>query len=66
MDDVDLVGVVDVNEQQAKHIAKELCTDAYIDYRDLIGKIDAASIVVPTPAHFYIGKECLENSVDVL
>ncbi|MCJ7772726.1 MAG: Gfo/Idh/MocA family oxidoreductase, partial [Desulfobacterales bacterium] len=66
MDNVNLVGVADINEQQAKDMAKELHTDAYIDHKELIRKIEAASIVVPTPAHFSISKECLENDVDIL
>jgi len=66
MNNVELVGVVDIDEQRAQYVAKELCTEAHIDYKDLIKKIDAASIVVPTPAHFSISKECLENNVDVL
>ena len=66
MDNVNLVGVADINEQQAKNVAKELQTDAYIDHKELIRKIEAASIVVPTPAHFSISKECLESDVDIL
>jgi len=66
MDNVDLIGVVDVNEEQAEHVAKKLHTDVYADHKELIKKIDAASIVVPTPSHFSISKECLENNVDVL
>ncbi len=66
MENVDLVGVADINEQQARHVAKELHTDVYNDPKELIRKIEAASIVVPTPAHFLISRECLENNVDVL
>ena len=66
MDNVQLVGVVDTDEKRSKYIAKELHTDAYTDASKLIRKIDAASIVVPTPMHFPISKECLENNVDVL
>jgi predicted dehydrogenase len=66
MNNVDLVGVVDINKQQAEQVAKKLKTDAYVDYKELIKKIDAASIVVPTPEHFTISKKCLESNVDVL
>jgi len=66
MDHVDLVGVADINEKRSTEIAKELQTDAYTNISELIGKIDAASVVVPTPMHFTISKECLENNVDIL
>lgn len=66
MDNVELVGVVDSDKQRSKAIAKELHTVPYTNASELIRKIDAASIVVPTPMHFSVSKECLENSVDVL
>ena len=66
MNDVDLVGIVDINEQQAQDIAKKLCTNAYSDYKDLFGKVDAVSIVVPTPVHFAVARDFLENNINVL
>lgn len=66
MDNVELVGVVDVNRDQAKDVARKIGTTAYSDYRDLFGKVDAVSVVVPTPAHFDVGRAFLEHDVDVL
>jgi predicted dehydrogenase len=66
LDDVELVGVVDVNGEQAKDVAQKIGTAAYSDYRDLFGKVDAVSVVVPTPAHFNVGRAFLERDVDVL
>ncbi len=66
MDGVDLVGIVDINKQQAQDIAKDLCTNAYSDYKDLFGKVDAVSIVVPTPVHFAVARDFLENNINVL
>ncbi|MFC1811260.1 Gfo/Idh/MocA family oxidoreductase [Thermodesulfobacteriota bacterium] len=66
MEEVDLVGVVDINRRQTEKVAAKLSTIPYQDYRDLMGKVDAVSIVVPTPAHFAISKDFLENDVDVL
>jgi predicted dehydrogenase len=43
-----------------------LDTRAYTDYRDLVGKVDAVSIVVPTSDHFSISRVFLENNVDLL
>jgi predicted dehydrogenase len=66
MDTVELVGVVDVNGDQAKAVSQQIGTNAYSDYRDLFGKVDAVSVVVPTHAHFDVGRAFLERDVDVL
>ncbi len=66
MDDVDLVGVVDVDERRAEDVARKLNTTAYLNHKDLYGKADAVSIVVPTTAHFEIARDFLENNIDVL
>ncbi len=66
MDDVELVGVVDIDRTQAQAIADRFSTRAFADYTDLIGHIDAASIVVPTPGHFKVASDFLHNDVDVM
>jgi predicted dehydrogenase len=66
MEDVDLVGVVDVDKSQSEEIAKIFRTRAFQDYRDLFGSVDAVSIVTPTPEHFLIGKDFLEHDIDVM
>ncbi len=66
MKDVELTGVVDINQSTAQQIANRFDTRPYTDYRDLMGEIDAVSIVVPTPQHFAVAREFLENNVDVL
>ena len=66
MDDVELVGVVDIDRSQAKNIAKECCTKAFSKHTDILNKVDAVSIVVPTPAHFKVSRDFLKHDVDVL
>ncbi len=66
MVEVDLVGVADTNMPQAASIAGNYRTTAYSTYQDLFGKVDAVSIVVPTPSHFTVAMDFLENDVDVL
>lgn len=66
MDNVDLVGVVDADRERMEQVARDCSTRAYSDYRDLFGKIDAASIVVPTPLHHEIAIACLSKGVDLL
>lgn len=61
-----LVAVCDNHQSQANSIANQLQVDAVYDYRELIGKVDAVSIVTPTKSHFEIAKFFLENHVHVL
>ena len=66
MDDVDLVGIADINKSQAEKIAKKYSVNAYTSHKDLLNKVDAVSIVVSTPAHYKISRDFLENDVDAL
>ena len=66
MDNVRLVGVVDIDQSRAQDVGDALGVPALTDYRDLFGSVDAVSIVVPTAAHFAVGAECLQHDVDVL
>lgn len=64
--DSELVAVCDVNEAQCQEIAAIHHVEAIFDYRELIGKIDAVSIVVPTVLHYSVAKFFLENNIHVL
>ena len=66
MDNVQLVGVVDIDRVLAEEVAARFDTRAFADYRDLFGHVDAVSIVVPTEDHFSIATECLNHDLDVL
>lgn len=61
-----LVGVVDSNPDRAAEIAAKVGATAYGDYRELIGKVDAVSIVVPTQYHFDVARDFLAAGVHVL
>lgn len=63
---VELAGLVDLDLEKAKSIASSLGVEAWNDYRALFGKVDAVSIVVPTPLHFAVSKDFLQNGIDVL
>ena len=62
----ELVAVVDGREEVRKAVAGELGTQALADYRDLLGKVDAVSVVTPTPAHFEIADAFLAAGAHVL
>ena len=66
MDDVELVAVVDVDAESAGRVADQWSTGAFSDHRDLLGKVDAVSVVVPTSLHYPVSRDFLENDVDVL
>ncbi|MDR3554982.1 MAG: UDP-2,3-diacylglucosamine diphosphatase LpxI [Syntrophobacteraceae bacterium] len=64
--EADLVGIVDIDGRRAEEVATEVRTSSFTDYRQLIGKVDAVSIVTPTPQHFAIAREFLSAGVHVL
>jgi len=66
MEDVDLIGVVDIDRGLAQEVAARFNTLAFTDYRDLFGRVDAVSVVVPTEDHFPIAADCLKQDLDVL
>ncbi|MCI0639842.1 MAG: Gfo/Idh/MocA family oxidoreductase [Gemmataceae bacterium] len=66
MREVDLVGVADVNAEQAQAVAKRLGTQAFSDYWPLLNLVDAACIVVPTTAHEPVAAEFLKRGISLL
>jgi predicted dehydrogenase len=66
MENVRLMGVVDINRVLAQEVAARFDTRAFTDYRELFGRVDAVSIVVPTEDHFTIAAKCLNHDLDVL
>jgi predicted dehydrogenase len=62
----ELTAVVDDRSDVGHAVAVELGTRAVADYRELLGKIDAVSIVTPTASHFEIARAFLESGAHVL
>lgn len=61
-----LLAVVDKELESAQEVAKQVGCKACTDYRDLLGKVDAVSIVVPTDLHFEIAADFLRHNAHVL
>jgi predicted dehydrogenase len=61
-----LVGVADPLEAARTAAAAEFKVATYADYRELLGKVDAVSIVTPTPSHFEVAKAFLSAGAHVL
>jgi predicted dehydrogenase len=62
----ELVAVVDPRAEARAQVASELATRGLEDYRELLGTVDAVSIVTPTPAHFAIARDFLRSGAHVL
>lgn len=61
-----LVAVADERPEAREAVAAEVGTRAVADYRQLLGEVDAVSIVTPTPAHFSIARDFLAAGAHVL
>src|ERR1700687_6122120 len=60
------VSVCDIDEVAAKSIGTERNTAWTVDWRELIGKVDAVSLAVPTVSHCEIACGLLEAGMHVL
>lgn len=61
-----LVAVVDTERARAEQLAGALGSTAETGYRDLLSRIDAACVAVPTDQHYEVVRACLEAGVHVL
>jgi predicted dehydrogenase len=64
--DVELVGVVDIDQKRAHEVGEECGCRSFTNYHELLPLVDAVSIVVPTSDHFPVALTCLEHNIDVL
>jgi predicted dehydrogenase len=66
MQDVDLVGVADIDASRARAVAEECRTQAFSHHGEMLGRVQAVSIAVPTPLHFAVAQDFLLRGIDVL
>jgi predicted dehydrogenase len=64
--DARLVAVADADPARAASVAGPLGAEAVTDYRQLLGRVDAVSIAVPTASHFEVARRCLEAGLHCL
>jgi predicted dehydrogenase len=62
----ELVAVVDVDAARAREIGAELGVEALTDHRELYGRIDCASVSVPTRHHHAVATDLMQAGIDVL
>lgn len=67
MPNVELAGISDIDRDLVEGLAKEYGTEAFTDYKELLGKgLDAVSIVVPTRMHRQVAIDAIEAGAHVL
>jgi predicted dehydrogenase len=63
---VELAAVVDTQQARAEEVALSCKARPCTDYHDVLGKVDAVSLAVPTTEHARIGLDLLSQGIDVL
>ena len=66
IEDVELIGVCDLNREQAEKFALRWAFKPSLIPKDLIGKVDAVTVAASTPAHFKLVELFLKNNIHVL
>jgi predicted dehydrogenase len=66
LEGVELIGIVDADSERARRVAAEFGATVLPDLDALAGRVDAASIAVPTSEHARVGCFLLARGVDVL
>ncbi len=66
LEGADLAGLVDGDAERAAQVAAEFGADVIPDIEALRGRVDAASLAVPTAEHAAVGIRLLEMGIDVL
>jgi predicted dehydrogenase len=62
----ELIGFYEAKRERADAVGRELNVRAYDRLDDLLDSIDAATIVVPTPAHYEVAKAALARGKHLL
>ncbi len=60
------MAVADSRQQARDQVGGELAVRTVADYRELLGAVDAVSVVTQTPAHFEIARDFLNADAHVL
>ncbi|HJS47515.1 MAG TPA: Gfo/Idh/MocA family oxidoreductase, partial [Gemmatimonadales bacterium] len=66
LEGVELVGIADADPATGERVAAEVGTRHFPDLDDLLGRVEAVSVAVPTSVHHAVGRRALERGVAVL
>jgi predicted dehydrogenase len=64
--DAELIGIVDINEARAREIGGLVNAAPFTQASDVIGRVDAVTIAVPTESHVSVALPFLERGIGVL
>jgi predicted dehydrogenase len=62
---IEISAIVDTDAALVAKLSKNVCANAYADYRDAVQSCDGAIIASPTKTHYTIGKAFLEEGKHV-
>ncbi|MEK6570615.1 MAG: Gfo/Idh/MocA family oxidoreductase, partial [Bacteroidota bacterium] len=63
MQDVEFIGVYDIDAEKNMAVAQEFGVKPYLTYDELLEGVEAISIATPTSTHFGIAAKALEKKV---
>jgi predicted dehydrogenase len=66
MSQTQLVAVVDTDLNKARKLAKKYKAQAFEDYSQLLGKVDAVTIASPTTSHLELASAFIKQNIPVL
>jgi predicted dehydrogenase len=66
LEEARLVGVFDTDRARADAVAAELGATAFAELDDLLVRVEAVTVAVPTPVHHLVGMQALTRGVPVL
>ena len=66
LDNVDLIGVVDVDQDRVRRISSEYGTDVIEDIRSVLDRVDGVVVAGPAQDHLVVAAPLLEAGVSVL
>ena len=65
LDNVELVGVFDINRERSSEISKKFDVKVFDDLNSILEEVDALSIVTNTEHHYKIAEKCLRTKKHV-
>ncbi|MCR4337745.1 MAG: Gfo/Idh/MocA family oxidoreductase [Candidatus Omnitrophica bacterium] len=65
-DRINIVGICDLEKERTQKFSEHYHVPAFTDYHELLDRVDAVNICVPTSLHFLIAKSFIEKGVHTL
>jgi predicted dehydrogenase len=66
MPDAELIGIVDINEARAREIGGLVNAAPFTNASDVLGRVDAVTVAVPTESHLSVAMPFLDRGIGVL